>query len=85
MTVVRGAFNEILRPGLRAIWDETYGYKVSKEMLDDDLYSAAAKRTGIHETFPGQLWFTDSPKRPEAPEYPPADWPKRWWPEPDWP
>jgi len=82
MTIVRGAFNELLRPGLKAAWDEAYGYKVSKEMLDDDLYSAAAKRTGIHETFPGQLWFIDDPPRRDLrdtpyaeDEWPPKDWP----------
>jgi len=71
MTIIRGAFNELLRPGLKAAWDEAYGI--------------AEKRTGVHEIFPGQLWFTDSPKTLEVPEYPPTDWPKRWWPKLDWP
>jgi len=74
MAIVRGAFNELLRPGLMEAWNEAYGYKVSKEMLEDDLY-------GFHETFPGQLWFTDPPRRdlrdtPYAEdEWPPKDWP----------
>ncbi len=85
MAVTRGAFNDLLRPGLKAAWDEAYsdrkltlGYKVSKELMEDDLY------TGIHETFPGQLWFDEPPKRdirdtPYAEdEWPPKDWP-------DWP
>jgi len=65
MTIVRGAFNELLRPGLKKIWDESY--KVSRKLIEDDLYG-----------FP---WAHKPPKRdlrdtPYAEdEWPPKDWP----------
>ncbi len=63
MTLVRGAFNELLRPGLKAAWEEAYGY--------------AERRTGISEVQMGVEPRPGVSRRPlyETEPYPPTDWP----------
>ncbi len=76
MAVVRGTFNEILRPGLREIWDEVYGYKVSKQMLEDDLYGITEGITGVKEVELGRPPRRKLESIPHAEdEWPPKDWP----------
>lgn len=86
MTVITGAFNEILRPGLKEAWDEAYGahsiiYKVSNQLLEDDLYGFTKRITGVEDVELGRprqrgpirSRLEDIPHAED--EWPPRDWP----------
>jgi len=62
MVVVRGAFNELLRPGLKEAWEAAYSH--------------LERRTGVYDVLIGQPPKRDLRDTPYAEdEWPPKDWP----------